>query len=87
MQDNPQTTRTSSDHAEQVRIVSKRSVENSRRSCVHKVFILILIEPGKTYVEKVEKKLIKIIRENNLKTTCKSSDHDKNTRKVSKRSV
>ena len=46
---------TSSDHAEQICIVSKWLVENSKRSCVYKVSIPILTGPGKNLVNKVKK--------------------------------
>ena len=56
---NSKTIRTTTDHVEQIWIVSKCSAENSRRSCSHKVCIPILIGPGKKLKLKKMKRKVK----------------------------
>ena len=81
-----QTTCTSSYHEENTCKVSKRSVQNCKRSCAHKRYPVSIYWGWKLTKFTMWKKWQKWSK-NYIQITCTSSYHEENTCKVSKRSV
>ena len=81
-----QTICTSSYHEENTCKVSKRSVQNCKRSCAHKRYPLSIYWGWKITKFTMWKKWQKCSN-NYTQTICTSSYHEENTCKVSKRSV